>query len=164
MINLALNLNNFDLSIFKKNTYVYIYIYNVHYCCCFKINKKIKIKNRFSIEICNQNSEGVNLINLFVKQFFLCQLSKIKFTGKGYKIKKNTKNSLILLFNRSHLTSIWWKNIFIKKLKKYKIIVKYTPINSQVINTIINVRPINLFTKKGLRISRQILLKKKGKK
>ena len=106
MVNVTLNLNNFDLSIFKKNTYVYIYIYNIYYCCCFKISKKIKIKNRFSIEIRNQNSKEVNLINLFVKQFSLCQLSKIKFTGKGYKIKKNTKNSLILLFNRSHLTTI----------------------------------------------------------
>jgi len=33
-----------------------------------------------------------------------------------------------------------------------------------ILNKIINLRPINVFTKKGLRKSRQIYLKKKGKK
>jgi hypothetical protein len=100
----------------------------------------------------------------FLKQFNLCNFSKIKFTGKGYKIKKNTKSSLVLLFNRAHTTVIWWRGLFLKKLKKYKMYLRYTNKNKNIINTIINVRPINIFTKKGLRGTRQILLKKKGKK
>ncbi len=42
--------------------------------------------------------------------------------------------------------------------------LRYTNKNKNIINTIINVRPINIFTKKGLRGTRQIFLKKKGKK
>ena len=34
----------------------------------------------------------------------------------------------------------------------------------KIISTILNTRSINIFTKKGLRVSRQILLKKKNKK
>lgn len=104
-----LNLQDFGLSIFKKNTLVYLYIYNINYFCLLKINKdlKIKIKNKQTIEIHNQKKMEFNLINLFIKQFTLCNSSKIRFTGKGYKIKKNSKESLILLFNRSHITTLW---------------------------------------------------------
>jgi len=52
----------------------------------------------------------------------------------------------------------------VKKIKKNKFYVKHTIKNISIIKTILNVRFINIFTKKGLRISRQILLKKKGKK
>ena len=36
--------------------------------------------------------------------------------------------------------------------------------NKGVINNILRIRSCNIFTKKGLRKSRQIILKKKGKK
>ena len=103
-------------------------------------------------------------MNKFIKQFYLCNFTKIKFSGKGYKIKKNSKQSLILLFNRSHTTILWWKNTFIKKIKKYKLYIKYNNTNKTIIQTLLCIRPINIFTKKGLRTSRQILFKKKGKK
>ncbi len=166
MYNNVLNLQNFELSIFRKNTLVYLYIYNVNYYCFLTFGKvvSIKIKNKQTIEIYNRTQKELCGINNFIKQFSLCNSSKIKFTGKGYKIKKNSKESLILLFNRSHTTTIWWKNIIVKKLKKYKMYIKYNPINKKIIETLINVRPVNIFTKKGLRRSRQILYKKKGKK
>jgi hypothetical protein len=68
------------------------------------------------------------------------------------------------LFNRAHTTTLWWKNKVIKKLKKYKMYIKYNYVQKRIVSTILNVRPINIFTKKGLRKSRQILFKKKGKK
>lgn len=164
--NNTLNLQNFDLSIFRKNLSIYFYIYNTNYCCFLKTNKttKIKIRNNKTIEVYNQKQNKINNFESFIKQFALCETSKIKFTGKGYKIKKNSKKSLMLLFNRSHITTIWWRNIFIKKLKKYKIYIKCNAVNKKIIETIINIRSVNIFTKKGLRLSRQVLLKKKGKK
>jgi hypothetical protein len=69
-----------------------------------------------------------------------------------------------MLFNKSHTTTLWWNNIFLKKLKKYKIYIKYNNKSSNIIQTILGIRPINIFTKKGLRVARQILKKKKGKK
>jgi hypothetical protein len=157
-------LENFKVSIFKKKKNIYIYIYNTTYFCLIKINSKIEfnIKSDKFMEIKLNNR--INDLSVFLEQFYLYKYAKIKFTGKGYKIKKNTRNSIILLFNRAHTTTLWWKNVFLKKLKKYKIYIRYNHINANIINTIINVRPSNIFTKKGLRKSRQILLKKKGKK
>jgi hypothetical protein len=162
--NCLINLQNFHFVILKKENINYIIIYNNNFCCIIKTIKQIKILNNNFIKL-NNNLIVVDYLNTFLKQFYLCNFTKIKFTGKGYKIKKNTKQSIILLFNKSHTTTLWWSGIFLKKLKKYKMYLKYN--NKQdftILNTILNIRPINIFTKKGLRSSRQILLKKKGKK
>jgi len=162
----SLNLENFNISIFKKKELTYLYVYNTNYYTLIKISKiiKINIRTKNLLELLNPTNNNEISLKSFIKQFRLCEFTKIKFTGKGYKIKKNTKHSLILLFNRAHITTIWWKNIFVKKLKKYKVYIRYMNMNKNFINTLISVRPINIFTKKGLRKSRQILLKKKGKK
>ena len=47
------------------------------------------------------------LVNKFLKQFSLNEFTKIKFTGKGYKIRKNSPKSMILLFNRAHISILW---------------------------------------------------------
>ena len=159
-------LENFKISVFSYKEYIYLYIYNKNYYCLIKLNKKIKIniKNNKTIEIDDIKENTTKCLNFFLKQFYFYEYTKIKFTGKGYKIKKNTNKSMVLLFNRAHTTTLWWKNIFVKKLKKYKIYIKYNTTQKKIINTIINIRPINIFTKKDLRKSRQILFKKKGKK
>ena len=74
----------------------YIYTYTKKFFCFFKI--KHTQKKKFT-----QNTE----IRLFLRQFYLCIFTKIKFTGKGYKIKKNNKHNFRLLFNRAHITSIF---------------------------------------------------------
>ncbi len=162
-----LYLEHFKLSVFLNRGFIYLYIYNKTYYCLIKVNKKLKVNmiNNKTIEVKNvENTNLIKRINLFLKQFYFYEFTKIKFTGKGYKIKKNTTQSMVLLFNRAHTTTIWWKNLSIKKLKKYKIYIKCSFVQKKVIDTIVGVRPINIFTKKGLRKSRQILLKKKGKK
>lgn len=166
MYNDNLNLQGYNISIFKKKRYLYIYIYNNIFYFVLRMSQttKMRLKTGLALEISNLKQIRLNEVKIFLKQFTVWESSKIKFAGKGYKIKKNTKNSLILLFNRSHITILWWKNIFVKKLKKYKLFIKYNPINKKIVNTILNVRHINIFTKKGLRKSRQILYKKKGKK
>ena len=128
-----------------------------------KTKDNINLMNSTFLKLKVNNLQNKKL-NWFLKQFYICAFNKIKFSGKGYKIKKNSKQSLILLFNRSHITIIWWKNIILKKLKKYKIYIKYNYKNLPMVQTILNTRPVNIFTKKGLRNSRQILKKKKGKK
>lgn len=158
-----INLQTFNVSILKKNKIIYIYIYNNYYFCILKTKDNINLMNSTFLKLKVNNLQNKKL-NWFLKQFYICAFNKIKFSGKGYKIKKNSKQSLILLFNRSHITIIWWKNIILKKLKKYKIYIKYNYKNLPMVQTILNTRPVNIFTKKGLRNSRQILKKKKGKK
>ena len=170
MNRILLNLQTYNISVLKKKNYFYIYIYNKNYFFLLKLNFATKwyFKNNSIIEIntTNHDKNHIDLkkLNSFLKQFYLCEVTKIKFTGKGYKIKKNTTSSIIMLFNRAHMTVIWWNNIILKKLKKYKLYIKYTPYNQHIVRTILSLRNINIFTKKGLRKSRQIVYKKKGKK
>ena len=105
----SLNLENFNLSIFKKKELTYLYIYNTNYYILIKISKtfKIKIRTKNLLELLKLTNNKELSFRGFIKQFHLCEFTKIKFTGKGYKIKKNTKYSLILLFNRAHITTIW---------------------------------------------------------
>ena len=161
--NCLINLQNFHFVILKKENINYIIIYNNNFYCIIKARKQIEILNNNFIRLNNDLIVAYH-INKFLKQFYLCNFTKIKFTGKGYKIKKNTKQSIVLLFNKSHTTTLWWSGIFLKKLKKYKIYLKYSNQDFAILNTILNIRPVNIFTKKGLRNSRQVLLKKKGKK
>ncbi len=161
-------LENFKISIFKNKNTIYLYIYNNTYYTLLKISKKIELtlKTDKFLEIKHNNTESTlrEKIQFFLIQFYFYKFAKIKFTGKGYKIKKNTNKSMILLFNRAHTTTLWWKNTIIKKLKKYKIYIKYNNKFENLIKTVLDVRYINIFTKKGLRKSRQIIMKKKGKK
>lgn len=160
------NIQNLNVSVFRKKGNNYLYIYNTNYYSIIKANQNIKIIN--NTFICLGSSESTTPhkggLGTFLKQFYICEYVKIKFSGKGYKIKKNSQQSLVLLFNRSHTTVIWWSNLVLRKLKKYKIYLKYDNKNRNIVHTMLNVRPVNVFTKKGLRLSRQVLFKKKGKK
>lgn len=56
--------------------------------------------------------------------------------------------------------------MLLKKIKKNKIIIKSSNINilSKIKIKILNVRPINIFNKRGLRGSKSLIYVKKGKK
>lgn len=163
-----LHFNNLNVSIFKKKSNVWLYIYNVHVFYIYKLNliRKINIINGNCMELDNLPiyKNIIKALNSNTKQITLLCYKKIKFAGKGYKIKKNSKKSLIFLFNRAHLTIVWWKNFMVKKLKKYKLYLSCTKSNVINVNKILRIRYVNVFTKKGLRMSRGIIFKKKGKK
>jgi len=161
-----INLNGFNLSFFKRGDVICLYIYNNNFFCFLKFSKflKIKLRSNNALEIYSYINDSRQQIEVYLKQFHINEFSKIKFAGKGYKIKKNSNKSIILLFNRAHVTILWWNNIILNKLKKYKFYVNYNNIDQDLILNILKIRPINIFTKKGLRKSRQILLKKRGKK
>lgn len=171
----VINFIGLNISIFNKKKQFLIYVYSNFNYTYLNINKKLKlkIKNDKSVTIekeilyyynINTTTDIKLKINYFLNQIKYYIGVKIKFAGKGYKIKKKTKNSILFLFNRSHITTLWYKNIKIKKLKKYKLYLIYTNIYNNITNTLIKIRKINIFTKKGLRKSRQTLIKKKGEK
>ena len=154
--------NSFNFSLFKKKNTFLLYLYNNKYSILLKL-KNLKIISSQAILLKSQIKNKIHLYN-YIKQINNYMFIKIKFTGKGYKIKKNNNKNIVLLFNRAHITNLWWRNLFLKKLKKYKIYIRYTPINKNIVGLITATRNVNIFTKKGLRRSKQVLFKKKGKK
>lgn len=90
---------------------------------------------------------------------------KLKFRGKGYYIYKNKRNTIAMQFGYSHIKRIFFFFTFVKFLSKTSIII-FGISNFHIdkaANKLVNIRPINIFTSKGMRFTRQIIYKKQGK-
>lgn len=109
--------------------------------------------------------------NRLMRVFFLSWdayfFKKIKFTGKGYRVTYRKRKKFIKFhFGRSHPTIVIFRSIILKKPHKYKFVIANNNINKVwLLNTVItNIKPINLYTKRGLRCSRQMVYKRKSNK
>lgn len=90
---------------------------------------------------------------------------KLKFKGKGYYIYKNNRNTIAPQFGYSHRVYIYSYFTSVKFLGKTKVMVfgfnKTDILSSSLL--IKSKRPINIFTGRGVRFSRQVIYKKQGK-
>jgi ribosomal protein L6P/L9E len=166
----------FNLVFIKNNEFIKINLYNKNYKFNFfiknkhsdlYINKynncvKIEHKNTFN----TQNLVNNTLYN-FLKSIDIYEFVKIKFKGKGFKIGfyKN-KNIMNFFFGSSHINTFLIKDTIIKKINKYKFILKSNSIVklNTVSKKITKIRYINFYTLRGLRKSRQQIIKRKGRK
>lgn len=92
---------------------------------------------------------------------------KIKFKGKGFRLKiKKQKKICKFLFGHSHTMLFYFKNMKILKCSKYKFTIK--GVNDKNLNKairdIVLVKPNNVYTNRGIREGRQIIIRRKGKK
>lgn len=155
---LILNLynNNYNFKFFLKNNNNFLFIN--------KFNNIIKIYNK---NVFNNQTLINSTINNFIKLIDIYEFVKIKFKGKGFKIGfyKN-KNIMNFFFGASHINTFLIKDLLIKKINKYKFILKSTNLMelNNLSKKIVNIRKINYYTLRGLRKSRQILIKRKGRK
>jgi len=169
---------NFNFIIIKKFNIFHIIVYNLNFVFKLIINNKNNLK-------INKNINQIKYKNVFLKTFlylvnnkftkFLKKLdsyyySKIKFKGKGYKIRIYKKKKIInFFFGSSHKTIINYKNLIIKRpLKnyKYKFILftnNFEYFKNNVKKTV-NIKKVNFFTGRGIRSSRQNIIRRKGKK
>lgn len=101
------------------------------------------------------------LFQTFQVPFFL----KLKFKGKGYYIFKNSRNTVTPQFGFSHRIYIYAFSIIVKFLSKTKIFLFGLSKKDLFLqgHNIKNMRPINIFTGRGMRFSKQIIYKKVGK-
>jgi hypothetical protein len=69
-------------------------------------------------------------------------------------------------FGKSHITIFKFKKVQIKKSGKYKFILKNLnpTILKNIALNVTNIKPVNIYTLRGLRLSRQLIFKRKGKK
>lgn len=111
-----------------------------------------------------------NLNNIYLNYFYSFNFfffRKFKFIGKGYKIKKaKNKKSFKMFFGYSHKIFLVYGGLQLRKLTKYKLfLITNTRLKEKITSPIIqHIRKLNLFTKRGLRATRQIVFKRPGKK
>ena len=104
------------------------------------------------------------IINLF-DRFSLPFFKKIRFKGKGYYMYKGRRNTIAPQFGYAHRVYVYGFMASVKFLSKTKILVFGLSSNDvfHISNSVKNVKPINIFTGRGVRFSRQIVYRKKGK-
>ena len=100
-------------------------------------------------------------INLFYAPQFL----KLKFKGKGYYVYKNKRNTITPQFGYAHRLYLYSYFVSVKFLSKTSIFL-FGFVKSDLLtvsHTLKKMRPINIFTGRGVRFAKQVIYKKQGK-
>lgn len=174
----------------KSEDKYYLYIYNDRFYFLFNIklsNFEVQvIKNTLSINLFSTNISSLPILNTshyytakttsniskklsdLFKSWDSYYFIKIKFKGKVYKITRFKKNNLKLAFGRCHKNIVVIRSLFLKKKKKVKAKCMLFSSNKASLDVskslIVNTRLISMFTQRGLRLSRQLVYRKIGKK
>jgi hypothetical protein len=158
----------------KNKNFRYLYIYSENYFFVLPfLNKFLLLKfdyqlNCFIFNFFFKNNFYFLFWNYFklifysFSKIFFC---KLKFKGKGYYIYKNARNTLALQFGYSHLLYLYSFFLNVKFLTKTSVLMFGINIKDIFFlsNTFFKIKPINIFTGKGIRFSKQIVYKKTGK-
>lgn len=124
----------------------------------------------FSFETTNEKTFTKlykNLLEVFFFSWDSYFFEKIKFKGKGYRIAfKKKKKMMTFYFGHSHDTIFIFRWVLVKKPHKYKFIILNNNVKTlKILNRqILKIKPLNVYTKRGLRNFRQVIYKRKGKK
>ena len=163
--------NNINFLVLNKKNTNNLYIYNKNIFFLININNFqisfnkylniIKIKKINEI-ILNKNIN--NILNKFIFTWDNFLFKKILFICKSFKLKKKKQN-LYFFFNHSHQIFLITLNNYLKKIQKNKILIFYKNFNTlnNFLKRITLIKPNSVYTKRGLRFARQLILKRKGK-
>lgn len=164
---------NLQLTIIQTEKQQNIIIFsNENYICNFFFKKSTLVidHNNLSLQIKKKIiNQKKNLFENFFEKFLhswdLYYFQKIKFKGKGYRIRKN-KKMIKFFFYFSHINLVKILGCKLKKIGKYKFILLASTFEylKKITLKITKIRKINLFTKRGLRLHKQIVYKRQGKK
>ena len=160
-----------DHSVF--NTTVFYLTSNTYYL-------NLSSKNNLSFFYFDKFTRVITLKSLYTNSYYLTFMRtfestlgsfskpsfiKLKFKGKGYYIYKNKRNTIAPQFGYSHRLYLYSYFTSVKFLGKTKVMLfgfnKNDIFNSALL--IKSKRPINIFTGRGVRFSRQVVYKKQGK-
>lgn len=107
----------------------------------------------------------LNQIRRITCMFYRPLFHKIKFKGKGYYIYKNRRNTITPQFGYSHRLYTYAYFMTVRFLSKTSIFIfGHLKLDmSQLAHAIKRMRPINIFTGRGVRFAKQTVYKKAGK-
>jgi len=174
---------NFKNYIIDKQFFFILLIYK-NFIFFFPINLFNKYVNKSSFLFFDKNNSSLEIFNFFLfwlntsillliknwynfifKTSFNYIFLKLKYKGKNYRWHRK-KKGLVLRFGHSHLIySRKPVSVFLKKKGRMKIIFFGTNIELIYfyLRNLIKWKPSNVYTGRGLRLSRFKLLKKAGK-
>ena len=161
------NIGNGSVAIIKKNNSLGKWL--LYYDNMYKHNKRYNdtdfLINLNNYSILNNKVLYNKSLKNIQDQFKKIKFKKIKFEGKGYYIYKNIKNTIAPKFGFAHRLYIYNYNILTKFLSKTKFIMYSYFITECLISAedIKLLRPRNIFTGRGVRFSRSIRYRKRGK-
>lgn len=96
--------------------------------------------------------------------FLICwKKFRINYTGKGYRIRRYPNlNFIDFTFGACHFVKAWLPKykLILKRKKSIIVYYKYAFFNFKNFNKITQIKLINLYTQRGLRNSKKIVLKK----
>lgn len=118
-----------------------------------------------SLYINNNYRVFLNSLDSVLTSFYKPFFKKIKFKGKGYYIYKNKRNTITPQFGYSHRLYLYSYFSSVKFLSKTTVFV-FGLLKRDTVKTsygIKSMRPINIFTGRGVRFSREVIYKKVGK-
>jgi len=121
--------------------------------------------NFHSLYVNNNYRLFLSSLDLVFSAFYKPFFTKVKFKGKGYYIYKNKRNTITPQFGYSHRLYLYSYFTSVKFLSKTSVFV-FGLLKSDVLKTsygIKSMRPINIFTGRGVRFSREVIYKKVGK-
>lgn len=167
--------HNWNFIVLNKNKshynfYLYSHIYFFFFSIplnSYKFNydkyeQIIKISTRYK-------NMFTNLYWLLFNQVFFSFITlffrKIKFKGKGYYIYKDSRSTITPQFGYAHRIYVYAYMTNVEFLTKTKILLfglnklEIWSISQQIFN----IKPINIFTGRGMRFSKQIIYRKPGK-
>lgn len=164
---LILKKNNF-LNLYCCYLYSRVYFYLLPVLTNFLTLKYDQKINYISLQYYFKNN-FYNLFWIYFKTIFYSFskifFKKLKFKGKGYYIYKNNRNTIALQFGYSHRVYLYSFFIMVKFITK-TIILMFGINNFNIINRsrgLFKLKPINVFTGRGIRFTRQIVYRKVGK-
>lgn len=160
-----------NVNLIIKKKYIYIYIWNKKKYFLIKyfknIEKKIFFNKNFKYMIFKKlKKEIIFFLNNILNNLFFFYINKINYIGKNFKLKKLKNNKNIFLFNNSHIKLFKEYKIKIIKNNKTSFLIIFNNIFyiNKFLNFIKKLFKINIFTKKGIKLSRNILYYKKIRK
>jgi len=167
---------NYSLVVSKNNSFKFktLYFYTTSYF--FNITLPINFANFkfdkgsriffFTIRLSsNYLKPYLNLVKLLFQVFYKPLFLKLKFKGKGYYIFKNQRNTITPQFGFSHRIYVYSYSTVVKFLTKTKVFLFGLSQRDLLTSgySIKAMRPINIFTGRGVRFSKQLIYKKTGK-
>jgi len=156
---------NFTLINNKFTLNKYIVVHNNRHFITLKIDGiKYCAVSKF-ITLNNNNDKAIKTLKNYIYSWANFFLKKITFKGKGYKITKK-RGFLILNFNHSHLTwLLLFNTLCIKSTKtKYLMALKNYNTLNVLMDKLVAIRKLNIYTKRGIKLSKQKIFRKVGKR